>query len=308
MEPGRASWQLEEYDRWLGARSAATRAAYRSDVDAFVEWASRSGCTSPSSVSRMFLRRYLAYLATRGYSRASVARKAAALRAYFGWCRRHGLSTEDPSGRLGAPSAAGRLPAVLSHRELSALLDGGRGREPKGPSAGSPEPARVRAFALRDDAVLELLYAAGLRVSELCGLDRSGVDLGTRNVTVLGKGAKERRLPIHRRAADALGRWMTEGRPLVAGPGSPPEAVFLNQRAKRLGPRDVRRILDRRSPVPTHPHALRHTMATHLLDGGADLRVVQEMLGHASLRTTQIYTHVSRERLVDIYTDTHPRA
>lgn len=307
-EAGGASWQLAEYDRWLRARSAATRTAYRSDVDAFVEWAARGGCTSPSSVTRMLLRRYLAYLSTRGYARASVARKAAALRAYFGWCRRHDLLTEDPSARLGAPAAAGRLPSVLSPRELAALLDGEPADRDAPEGAATRGPATARAFALRDDAVLELLYAAGLRVSELCGLDRSGVDLEARSVTVLGKGAKERRLPIHRRAAEALGNWIAEGRPLVAGPGSPPEAVFLNRRANRLGPRDVRRILDRRSPVPTHPHALRHTMATHLLDGGADLRVVQEMLGHASLRTTQIYTHVSRERLVHIYTDTHPRA
>jgi integrase/recombinase XerC len=161
---------------------------------------------------------------------------------------------------------------------------------------------------LRDDAVLELLYAAGLRVAELCGLDRQGVDVDGRSVTVLGKGAKERRLPIHERCAASLARWLEEGRKVVATPDSPPEAVFLNRRGRRLGPRDVRRILDRRSPVPTHPHALRHTMATHLLDGGADLRVVQEMLGHASLRTTQVYTHVSRERLVEIYSATHPRA
>jgi len=145
-------------------------------------------------------------------------------------------------------------------------------------------------------------------VSELCGLDRAGVDLRGRTVTVRGKGDRERRLPVHDRCVGALAAWLHEGRPLLEVPDSPREAVFLNRRGRRLGPRDVRRILDRRSPVPTHPHALRHSFATHLLDGGADLRVVQELLGHASLQTTQIYTHVSKERLRAVYEGTHPRA
>lgn len=306
-----SSWELEEFDRWLHARSPATRRAYGSDVEAFCQWAARSGCTAPAQATRVLLRRYLAYLSTRGYARASVARKAAALRAYFGWCRRRGTMAEDPAARLGAPSAAGRLPAVLSHHELAVLLeglDGGAGDGEHGTPADPRRRARAEAFALQDDAVLELLYAAGIRVSELCGLERAGLDLDARFVTVLGKGSKERRVPIHDVAATALRRWLDTGRPVVVGPDTPPSAVFVNHRGNRLGPRDVRRILDRRSPVPTHPHALRHTMATHLLDGGADLRVVQEMLGHASLRTTQIYTHVSRERLVNIYSGTHPRA
>lgn len=312
------TWQLVEFDRWLQARAAATRRAYRTDVAGFADWAARGGCTSPAGVDRLLLRRYLAYLTTRGFARATVARKAAALRAYFAWCRRRGAVSEDPAQRLGAPSASGRLPAVLSHDELGVLLDrhsGARGAGGAG-ATGSPGHRRRRAspdpvasaFALRDDAVLELLYAAGLRVSELCGLDRAGVDLVARTVTVMGKGAKERRLPVHERCAATLGSWLEQGRPVVSGADSPPDAVFLNRRGNRLGPRDVRRILDRRSPVPTHPHALRHTMATHLLDGGADLRVVQEILGHASLQTTQIYTHVSRERLRDVYSGTHPRA
>ena len=157
----------------------------------------------------------------------------------------------------------------------------------------------------RDLAVLELLYAAGLRVSELCGLDRGDIDLRGRTVTVLGKGGKQRRVPIHDAAVAALRAWLEDGRDDMAGP---PEAAFVNQRGARLGPRDVRRILDRRSASPTHPHALRHTYATHLLDGGADLRVVQELLGHASLATTQVYTHVSKERLRSVYGETHPRA
>jgi len=161
---------------------------------------------------------------------------------------------------------------------------------------------------LRDTAVLELLYAAGLRVAELCGLDRGGLDLSGRIVTVIGKGNKERQVPIHDRAAVALSDWLGRGWTELARPHSPIEAVFLNRAGNRLGPRDVRRIIDRRSPVPTHPHALRHSFATHLLDGGADLRVVQELLGHSSLQTTQVYTHVSKERLVKVYRGTHPRA
>ena len=308
------AWCLADYGSRLLGRSEATRRAYLGDVEAFCEWAARAGRSGPEGVDRVLLRRYLAYLSTRGYARASVARKAAALRAYFGWCRRRGLVAEDPSRHLGSPGSGGRLPAVLSSGELEVLLEGRGGAHTRasGKGAGGQKvdarAARSVAFALRDDAVLELLYAAGLRVSELCGLDRAGVDLVSRTVTVMGKGAKERRVPVHARCADALRRWLEEGRPLVAGPDSPKDAVFLNRRALRLGPRDVRRVVDRRSPVPTHPHALRHSMATHLLDGGADLRVVQELLGHASLRTTQIYTHVSRERLVEVYSKSHPRA
>ena len=156
--------------------------------------------------------------------------------------------------------------------------------------------------------MLELLYAAGLRVAELCALDVDDVDGGRLTVTVTGKGDKQRRVLIHQTCATAVARWIRDGRPAMARPTSPGAALFLNARGNRLGPRDVRRLLDRRSPVPTHPHALRHTFATHLLDGGADLRVVQELLGHASLQTTQVYTHVSKDQLLSVYGSTHPRA
>lgn len=293
-------WELASFRSWLAARSAATRRAYTSDVEGFVVWARRGGVHVPSGVDRLLLRRYLSYLVTRGYARSTIARKAAALRAYFAWCARRRVIDADPSQRLSAPGSGGRLPAILSDRELAVLLEG--------PTTSAASSDLDRSFALRDDAVLELLYAAGLRVSELCGLDVSDVDLRGRVVTVMGKGAKERRVPIHGRCADALAAWLERGRASTLSKESPKGALFLNRRRVRLGPRDVRRILDRRSPVPTHPHALRHTMATHLLDGGADLRIVQEMLGHSSLRTTQVYTHVSRERLVQVYSGTHPRA
>jgi integrase/recombinase XerC len=284
-----AEWDLPGFDAWLAGRSPATRTAYRGDVAAFAEWVGRSGVTAPGAVDRLHLRRYLASLGTRRLARATVARKAAALRAYFSWLLRQGRIGSDPARSLRAPGGGGRLPRVLSGGEVATLLD------------APPQSALDR----RDLAVLELLYAAGLRVSELCGLDRGDVDLRGRTVTVLGKGSKQRRVPVHDTAVAALRAWFEGGRDDMPGP---PEAAFVNQRGARLGPRDVRRILDRRAAAPTHPHALRHTYATHLLDGGADLRVVQELLGHASLATTQVYTHVSKERLRSVYEETHPRS
>jgi site-specific recombinase XerD len=284
-----ADWDLPGFAAWLGGRSPATRKAYVGDVTAFAEWMARSDVGSPAGVDRMHLRRYLASLGTRRLARATIARKAAALRCYFSWSLRQGHIGSDPARSLRAPAGGGRLPRVLSNAEVDTLLDA--------PAATSLDR--------RDLAVLELLYAAGLRVSELCGLDRGDVDLRRRIVTVLGKGAKQRRVPMHDAAVAALRAWLEDGRDAMDGP---PEAVFVNQRGARLGPRDVRRILDRRADAPTHPHALRHTYATHLLDGGADLRVVQELLGHSSLATTQVYTHVSKERLRSVYGGTHPRA
>jgi site-specific recombinase XerD len=169
-------------------------------------------------------------------------------------------------------------------------------------AANRGEPA----FDARDDAVLELLYGSGVRVSELCGLRCGDVDLTARRIVVTGKGAKQRHIPLSEPSADAIERWLGE-RGRCAAPESG-EVLFVNRRGRPLTPRDVRRVLDRRSPSPTHPHALRHTFATHLLDGGADLRAVQELLGHADLATTQIYTHVSRERLRRVYEASHPRA
>jgi integrase/recombinase XerC len=284
-----ADWDLPGFSAWLGGRAAATRTAYVSDLTAFTDWMSRSDVHGPEGVDRLHLRRYLASLGTRKLARATIARKAAALRCYFSWQVRQGHLGSDPARSLRAPSGGGRLPRVLSSGEVTSLLD---------VASGSPVDRR-------DLAVLELLYAAGLRVSELCGVNRSDVDLRGRTVTVLGKGGKQRRVPIHDAAVAALRAWFDDGRDAMEGPA---EAAFVNRRGSRLGPRDVRRILDRRSASPTHPHALRHTYATHLLDGGADLRVVQELLGHASLATTQVYTHVSKERLRAVYGETHPRA
>ena len=326
------SWDLEDFSRSIGGQSPATVRAYVTDVEAFAQWAGRGGVDGTEGVDRMLLRRYLAYLGTRRYARATIARKASALRRYFAWQARRGAIAQDPAQRLRAPGGGSRLPRVLDRHELDVLLDGthrtrpgagamaattgdggtGGGLEAVEPGAGPAGPGEPGPLAAaldgRDDAVLELLYGSGLRVAELCGLDTEDLDLRGRTVTVLGKGSKERRVPMHDLAAVALRRWLADGRGLLAGPESPPGAVFLNRRGHRLGPRDVRRILDRRAASPTHPHALRHSFATHLLDGGADLRVVQELLGHSSLQTTQVYTHVSKERLVSVYRGTHPRA
>jgi len=280
--------------------------AYTGDVRAFIVWAERGGATAPGDVDRMLLRRYLAFLATRRYARTSLARKAAALRSYFSWLRRRGSIDSDPARRLSAPGGGARLPRVLDRHEIDALL---RAPDPARAAPGRARSGRLAsALELRDVAALELLYGCGSRVAELCGLDENDLDLRGRTVAVRGKGGRERRLPMHDLCAEALGLWLGEGRRVLEGSDSPKGAVFLNRSAERLGPRDVRRIIDRRSVAPTHPHALRHSFATHLLDGGADLRVVQELLGHASLQTTQVYTHVSKERLLSVYGATHPRA
>jgi site-specific recombinase XerD len=306
------AWNVEAFSRSLGGLSPETVRAYTGDVRAFTEWAARGGVTAPAAVDRLLLRRYLAYLTTRRHARTTVARKAAALRCYFSWSARRGDVDPDPARRLTAPSGGARLPRVLDRAELETMLDGAAGSSADAGSdtaAGSSGTSRRNAATgARDAAVLELLYGCGLRVAELCGLDRGDIDIAGRMVTVWGKGGRPRRVPMHDLCARAVTHWLEHGRSHYAEETSPPEAVFLNRAGRRLGPRDVRRLLDRRSPVPTHPHALRHSFATHLLDGGADLRVVQELLGHASLQTTQVYTHVSKERLLSVYGATHPRA
>ena len=283
-------WDIDGFVRSLTAAAPTTVDAYRGDVAGFVAWAERASITGPEGVDRRLLRRYLAFLGTRRFAKRSIARKASSLRRYFGWLARTGALAVDPSAGLSAPSGEGRLPRVLKADELTALLDA-----PPARIDDDPEAVRVR-----DDAVLELLYGSGLRISELCGLRPGDVDLVAGTVTVWGKGGKQRSVPITPPAAEAL-------RALLAHE-SGNEAVFHNARGKRLTPRDARRILDRRALAPTHPHALRHTFATHLLDGGADLRAVQELLGHSDLATTQHYTHVSKERLRSVYESTHPRA
>ena len=278
--------------------SASTVQAYQGDLVAFTVWAGRAGLGGPEAVDRRVLRRYLAYLATRRYARRTIARKASALRRYFAWLVRSGRLGSDPSTGVSAPGGAGRLPRVLRAEELEVLLD-----DP--PAVVDEDDPSIR---LRDDAVLELLYGSGLRVAELCALAPDDVLFDQGVLRVWGKGAKQRQVPVSAPSMEALRAWCDRGRGTLATAASPDEAVFLNRRGRRLGTRDVRRILDRRAVSPTHPHALRHTFATHLLDGGADLRAVQELLGHADLATTQHYTHVSKERLRSVHQASHPRA
>lgn len=277
-----------------------TRTAYLSDLRGFVEWCDRLDVAGPDAVNRSTVRRYLAFLTTRQFARRTIARKTASLRRYFRWSVSHGLVPADPTAGVSVPAGNGRLPRVLDGRELHGLLEAPSVRD-------DDEPEWRRR---RDDAVLEVLYGSGLRVSELCSLTTRALDLDRHAATVWGKGAKERRVPLSRPSVDALRQWLVVRLDVIVdgGTGDTADVLFGNERGKPLTPRDVRRIVDRRSPVPTHPHALRHSFATHLLDGGADLRAVQELLGHSDVATTQRYTHVSRERLSAAYRQAHPRA
>jgi len=298
------AWDVEGLVASLAGRSEHTRRAYEHDATEFVVWAERGGCPDPAALDRRTLRRYLAYLETRGFARRTVARKAAAVRALVAHLRRTGQLAGDPGRALHAPRREARLPRVPSAADAAALLDRAAA------TLSVVDEPLPRALAERDVALLELLYGAGLRVSEACGLRLDACDLGAGLVTVLGKRAKTRRVPIGAPARAALGVYLDEARPVLAGADSPP-VVFLTRRGTALPPRDAHRVVAAhplRDGRRTHPHALRHAYATHLLDGGADLRAVQELLGHADLTTTQLYTHLSQDRLRAVYAATHPRA
>ena len=288
------------FEASLTAVSEHTRRAYDHDAREFVAWCERGGCPEPADLDHRTVRRYLAYLQTRGFARASIARKAASVRAYVRYLQRRGDLARDVAAAVQAPKAARRLPRMPKEREAIGLL------EDVADQAASGDPR-----ALRDHALLELLYGAGLRVSECCGVDVTDVDLKKSTVTVLGKGAKVRRLPLGEPARMAIDRYVRDGRVALLTGAAATNALLINGRGRRLTPRDARRVLDRH-PLPDgrrlHPHALRHAYATHLLEGGADLRAVQELLGHADVGTTQIYTHVTRDRLRSVFERTHPRA
>ncbi len=287
-------WRIAEFAQSCTALAPRSVEAYLSDIRLFAEWCARGKMTKPADVTRSAVRRYVANLTTRRFARRSIARKVASLRRYCRWATRVGAMTVDPTIGVQISGTESRLPRVIERSDLDLLLDGPVAEE-------EPE---WRFF--RDNAVLEILYGSGLRVSELCSLEVDSLDLAAGAVVVWGKGSKQRRVPLSDLAVMALRNWIGI-RTEVIDP-SQGAALFANERGRRMTPRDVRRILDRRSASPTHPHALRHTFATHLLDGGADLRAVQELLGHADVATTQRYTHVSRERLRAVYTQSHPRA
>lgn len=290
------NWELGAWLESLIGVADSTRAVYARDATAAAVWLQEAGHAGPASVDRRAVRRYLAHLGNRRYAARTIARKLSVLRRYFDWARRSGHIRVDPTLGLTAPRGRSRLPQVLKDDQIHTLIDK--------PARAGDDDARDA----RDLAIVELLYGSGLRVSELCGLGRDDIDLSRLEVRVCGKGAKQRLVPLSEPSADALRAWLKDHRCSFVTGDTPAGAVLLNQRGRAMTPRDVRRVLDRRSVVPTHPHALRHTFATHLLDGGADLRTVQELLGHADIATTQIYTHVSRERLREVHRTTHPRA
>jgi integrase/recombinase XerC len=337
--PPALSAALTEFCRHLAAERGLSRhtvRAYDGDIRSLLEYAARLGVADPGSLDLTTLRGWLADQHRAGAARATLARRGAAARAFTAYAHRQGWLAVDPGQQLGTPKARRVLPQVLRQDEMNRVLAESEDRARRESASGDPDDA---ALAMRDVAVLELLYASAIRVSELCELDLGGLDQGRRTVRVFGKGGKERVVPVGVPALRAVARWAEAGRPALANERSG-AALFLGARGGRLDPRTARRIVhaqlravgrvaaaaqaaragdgdaehaaaesDARTAVKdAGPHAIRHTAATHLLEGGADLRSVQEILGHSSPATTQIYTHVSAERLKASYRQAHPRA
>ena len=342
--PAALSSALADFCRHLDAERALSRhtiRAYHGDIQSLLAHAVQFGVHEPGALDVTTLRGWLASQHEAGAARATLARRGAAARAFTSFAHRQGWLAADPGPQLGTPKAHRTLPQVLRRDEIDAALAECQDRALRDFASGQRTQA---ALSMRDAAVLELLYASAIRVSELCDLDRGGLDTDRRTVRVLGKGRKERVVPVGVPAMRAVARWEEVGRPVLATPRSG-AALFLGARGGRLDPRTARRIVHARlvaagrdvdtlvgapwDAVPGEPgqlsesgepnlraqsvrdagpHAIRHTAATHLLEGGADLRSVQEILGHASPATTQIYTHVSAERLKASYRQAHPRA
>ena len=311
-EPALPGWlgeRLAGFERHLAAErglSPHTVRAYVGDVGALLEHASQDGLSDLAALDIGLIRSWLAAQHAGGMARATLARRTAAARAFTAFARSRGWLDSDPGPLLGTPKAVRHLPGVLGQEQMAVVL---AASEPAPETAQEP---RAAALAWRDCAIMELFYASGIRVSELCGLDVGDIDDGRRTVRVLGKGSRERVVPIGIPAAAAVRQWHDAGRPLLATERSG-AALYLGARGGRLDPRTARRVVHARiaaaGTVPdAGPHGLRHSAATHLLEGGADLRSVQEILGHVSLVSTQIYTHVSVERLLSAYRQAHPRA
>lgn len=288
-------WAKEDVQTYLGrlARqrrlSGHTVNAYRGDITQFLALCDKVGRGSLGEIDRSDFRRFFAYLNTRGFARASVVRKGSSLRSFFGYLHQQGDIPANPAGALPVPKAKASLPVALSHTQLAQALEAVDGSAP---------------VDLRDRAILELAYASGLRVSEMAALGVSQVK-GKDLIVVSGKGGKDRAVPVGVPAQRAIDRWLEEGRSELAGPRAG-EALFVGVRGGRMDPRQIRRVV--RSRIGSFPHALRHSFATHLIERGADLRSVQELLGHANLGTTQVYTSVSHRHLRSTHHRTHPRA
>ena len=336
--PERLAERLATFERHLAAErglSPHTVRAYLGDIRSLLEHAARDGLADVAGLDIGVIRSWLAAQHAAGQARSSLARRAASARTFTAFARSRGWLSSDPGPLLGTPKAQRHLPQVLAAGQIAAVLDAAAG-DPAGggpaaradhdhengawlahaPDDGGSAPAGqdpvATAIGWRDSAIMELLYASALRVSELCGIDIGDLDEERRTVRVLGKGSKERTVPVGVPAARAVRHWQRQGRPRLVTARSGP-ALFLGARGGRLDPRTARRVVHARiAAVPaapdTGPHGLRHSAATHLLEGGADLRSVQEFLGHASLASTQIYTHVSIERLLAAYHQAHPRA
>jgi integrase/recombinase XerD len=286
--------ELEGFLALSAARLAPrTVEAYRRDLEAMADWLGRP----PASVKTEELERYLAELRAKGLSAATIARRVASLRSFFRHLVLIGAADTNPAAELELPRRTRRLPRALSLSEAERLIEAASGTTPR---------------ALRDHALVELLYGAGLRVSEAVGLDKTGVDLDQRLVRTVGKGGKERVVPVGRKAVEALQRYLARGRPHLDRRHRP--ELFLNAKGgplTRAGAFLILRKLAEKAglePERVHPHLLRHSFATHLLEGGADLRSVQEMLGHADLATTELYTHVTDRRRREMYFQAHPHA
>ncbi len=319
------SWDIAitAYLRYLSTerdRSVETVRAYRADLENLREHAGRTGRVELADLDLGVLRSWLARMRATGFAAATLARRASVARGFSAYTARRGWLPVDVAERLASPRRPAALPNVLTAAQAWDLLAPGPRQVPdnvpsddNAPSDGNAAAGpREQAVAVRDAAVLELLYATAVRVGELCGLGLDDIDGERRLVRVRGKGGRERAVPFGVPAHRALRTWLDRGRPVLAGTSSG-RALFLGVRGGRLDPRTVRRILDTRLAAvdgvgPLSPHGLRHSAATHLLEGGADLRSVQELLGHASPATTQIYTHVTPERLRAAFEQGHPRA
>lgn len=294
--------EFAEYLALERGRSAHTRRAYLGDLRSLFEFLSqRAPGEGLNAVTLPVLRSWLAAQASSGAARTTLARRTSSVKTFFAWAVRRGIVDTDPAARLQTPRAHRTLPAVLrADQALDAMKAAKTGAE-----QGDP-------IALRDRLIVELLYATGIRVSELCGLDIDDVDASRRLLRVLGKGGKQRTVPYGEPAEDAMTAWLGHGRPGLVGPSSGP-ALLLGARGGRLDPRQARTVVHQTVAAvdgapDIGPHGLRHSAATHLLEGGADLRIVQELLGHSTLATTQLYTHVSVARLRAVHDQAHPRA